>query len=67
MVCLAIPDTLLFAVGLFAGNTGFDEDISGWDTSAVVYMDNMFDKASSFTGTGIGNWDVSNVIWFTSM
>jgi surface protein len=38
----------------------FDEDISKWNTSNVVYMQNMFNGASSFD-QDISQWDTSKV------
>ena len=40
--------------------SGFNEDISHWDTSNVTLMNNMFNVASSFNQP-IGTWDTSNV------
>ena len=39
----------------------------GWDTSSVIYGDNMFSGCSSLTSLDLSNWDVSNVIRFNSM
>lgn len=46
--------------GMFADETGFDEDISHWDVSSVSDMRSMFHDADSFNHD-IGHWDVSNV------
>ena len=40
--------------------TNFNYDISKWDVSNVIDMDNMFRENSSFN-QDISNWDVSNV------
>lgn len=51
---------------LFVGNSSFNQDISGWDTSNVSNMQGMFNKANSFN-QDIGSWNVSNVIDMTFM
>ena len=40
----------------------FDGNLSAWNTSAAVTMNNMFERATRFTGTGIGAWDTSSVV-----
>ena len=45
---------------LFKSKTGFDQDLSAWDTSSVTEMQYMFYDASSFN-QDIGSWDTSNV------
>jgi len=44
----------------------FNGDISGWDTSNVVYMTCMFTDATSFN-VDIKNWDTSYVTDMTFM
>ena len=46
-------------VGLFSGETGFNQDISSWDMSNVIFTIRMFAGATSFN-QDIGNWDLSN-------
>ncbi len=46
-------------VGLFSGQTGFNQDISSWDMSNVIFTIRMFGGATSFN-QDIGNWDLSN-------
>ena len=46
-------------VGLFSGGTGFNQDISSWDMSNVIFTTAMFRDATSFN-QDIGNWDLSN-------
>lgn len=41
--------------------SNFNADLSAWDTSSAVNMQEMFQSASAFTGTGIGAWNVENV------
>ena len=48
-------------VGLFSGETGFNQDISSWDMSNVIFTIRMFGGATSFN-QDIGNWDLSNAI-----
>jgi gliding motility-associated-like protein len=48
-------------VGLFQGETGFNQDISSWDMSNVIFTIRMFAGATSFN-QDIGNWDLSNAI-----
>lgn len=38
----------------------FDEDLSGWDTSAVTDMSSAFEGCQSFRGTGLEHWNVSS-------
>ncbi|MEQ8577846.1 MAG: BspA family leucine-rich repeat surface protein [Balneola sp.] len=52
---------------MFSGVASFDGDLSDWVFSADPYTEanglnfnGMFNLASSFTGTGLGTWDVSN-------
>ena len=37
----------------------FNEDLSTWDTGSATSMLQMFLGCDAFTGTGLGNWDVS--------
>ena len=46
-------------VALFSGETGFNQDISSWDMSNVIFTIAMFRGATSFN-QDIGNWDLSN-------
>lgn len=54
----------LFGASRFGHDGGFwnpmNLDIGGWDTSNVVQMSNMFDRASSFN-QDIGDWNTSSV------
>ena len=45
---------------MFLSNATFNQDISGWDVSAVTNMQNMFQNAPAFN-QNIGSWNVSNV------
>ena len=40
---------------MFTGATSFNSDLSGWDVSAVLRMDDMFDGASDFE-QNLGPW-----------
>ena len=46
-------------MALFSGETGFNQDISSWDMSNVIFTIAMFRGATSFN-QDIGNWDLSN-------
>jgi surface protein len=46
---------------MFADAQAFDRDISNWDTSSVIRMDQMFDNAFAFN-QDISKWDTSSVI-----
>jgi surface protein len=47
--------------------SSFDDDLSGWDTSNAVTMIGMFEGATSFSGNGLENWNVSKVTDFSFM
>jgi len=50
----------MFSGGQFNGSNGFNQDISNWNTSSVMYMDAMFYRASLFN-QDLSEWDISNV------
>ena len=64
---MTLTHATIVTTGLFASNSGFDQDLSGWDTSGVVDMALLFSSATSFSGGGIGNWDVSGVVDLSNM
>ena len=45
---------------LFINQLNFNQDISSWDTSNVIFMEPTFSNANSFN-QDIGNWDTSSV------
>ena len=51
---------------MFANNTQFNGDVSTWDVSNVVYMENMFENAENFN-QDISTWNVLNVTNFYNM
>ena len=51
---------------LFLSESGFNQDIGGWDVSNVTLMTNMFLNADAFN-QDIGSWDVSHVIDMSNM
>ena len=57
---------------MFAFCRNFDQDLSGWDVSNVVYVTDrydvgMFQGCTSFEGRGLRKWDVSSVFEMRSM
>ncbi|MOA27692.1 hypothetical protein D3C78_1485820 [compost metagenome] len=44
---------------VFRWNTGFNGDVSGWNTAAVTTMSGMFDGASAFN-RDISSWNTGN-------
>jgi len=59
---------------MFSNAVSFDGDMSGWVFSSEDYTQangvnflGMFNLATSFTGTGLANWDVSNADSMTVM
>ncbi|MBN2663597.1 MAG: BspA family leucine-rich repeat surface protein, partial [Bacteroidales bacterium] len=55
-----LPVTVTNLSKTFISATGFNGDISNWNTSSVTTMEAMFADADLFN-QDIGNWDVSNV------
>jgi len=51
---------------MFAGATRFNQDISAWDTSHIIYMHHMFDHALSFN-QDIGSWDTHLIVDMNGM
>ena len=47
---------------MFISSYYFNCDLSKWDVSKVKLMDNMFSYCVKFTGKGLENWNVSNLI-----
>ena len=50
----------------FSGATSFNGNLSGWNTSKVESMGDIFVNAFSFTGIGLETWDTSNVRFLTA-
>ena len=55
-----LPKNLTDCSYMFHGCSGFNYDISGWDTSNVTNMTYMFSQATKFNQP-IGSWNISNV------
>ena len=51
---------------MFSNNAAFNHDISGWNTSNVTSMAQMFDGASAFN-QNIGGWNTSKVTDMSEM
>src|SRR5690606_13351979 len=47
---------------MFKDASQFDGDLSAWDVSGVLYMEEMFANAVSFRGEGLSRWDVGRVL-----
>ena len=54
-VCVSLVDNM---GQLFLSNVSFNQDISGWDTSAATDMKNMFQQANAFN-QDIRKWTVA--------
>lgn len=65
-VPLLLPSNVTNTDFMFQGCYNFNQDITGWDTSAITSMEGMFSGCTSFNQE-IGNWDVSNVTNMNSM
>jgi len=59
---------------MFTNATAFNGDVSGWTFSSAAFSEatalnftGMFNLATSFTGTGVDGWDVSNADSLTVM
>jgi hypothetical protein len=51
---------------MFAGNTAFDQDISGWNMSRATFLSDMFHGATNFAHD-ISTWNIANVADMESM
>ena len=51
---------------MFLVADSFNQDISDWDVSNVIYMGEMFAYASSFN-QDISDWDISSVEYMDDM
>jgi len=58
--------TVTNMVGMFAGASAFNQNISGWNVSSVTSMNGMFQNATSFN-QNISGWNVSSVTNIGSM
>ena len=61
-----LPPCITNAYAMFEECRKFNQDLSTWDTSNILYMNNMFATCSNFNGN-VSTWDVSNVTNMESM
>jgi surface protein len=61
-----IPSSVTNLAGLFINASSFNQDISGWNVSNVLYMYLMFSGATSFN-QDISTWNMSNVVNTSNM
>jgi len=61
-----IPAGITNFNGAFSNATIFNSDITGWDTSSLLFMSSMFDGAAAFN-QDIGGWDTSSVANMSSV
>ena len=50
---------------VFQSNNGMDPDVSGLVNSRCTTVRNLFSSGDSFTGRGLENWDISNLVEIT--
>ena len=62
----SLPSTVTSLYSAFQDCGAFNQDISGWDVSAVIVMDSTFRSASAFN-QDISGWDVSAVTDMSNM
>ncbi len=46
---------------IFGYASAFNQDIGGWNTENVIYMNNMFYNASAFSNHDLRGWNVTSV------
>jgi surface protein len=51
-----------YMTSLFRNAGQFNTDLSNWNVENVILLDNMFNGEFSFTGTGLSEWAVHNVL-----
>ena len=61
-----LPPCITNAHAMFENCRRFNQDLSMWNTSNILYMSNMFATCSNFNGD-VSTWDVSNVVMMESM
>ena len=61
-----LPPCITNAHAMFEDCRRFNQDLSMWNTSNILYMSNMFATCSNFNGD-VSTWDVSNVVTMESM
>lgn len=65
-VPLTLPSSVTNLTGTFSGCTKFNQDISSWDITNVLFLTGMFYDAKSFNQP-LGKWNTENVIKMSNM
>ena len=61
-----LPEGVTSLTAAFYYSYNFNQDLTGWDTSAVTSFNNMFENAWAFNGD-ISTWDTGSAIYMQRM